>query len=410
MMSDTQLYSLCSKTIAIVDDNAEFALLLRQFLSSKGYETTVFLSSAEFLNQDATHFDVVLLDLFMPDPNGITVIRQLATSAYAGGVVLMSGEDHAVLRSALELAKAQQLQKITAIKKPFALKELACAIGSLLNENAAPLQAKVLSWMPDTQMLTAAIAAHQFQLYFQPKISLSDNTFAGFEALLRWHHPEHGLIMPDRFIPLAEQSASLMQALTNEVIQLAITQLSDWQQQGKKVNVSINVSMLNLVTLDFPEQLQQLLTQRHLLPEQLNLEVTESALMSEVTSSLDILLRLKMKGFELSIDDFGTGYSSLAQLHRIPFNELKIDRSFVMSMQHSNESKAIVETCIQLGKRLGLTVVAEGVENIQALQLLKDMGCDIGQGYLWSKAVAADEASNWLFFSDKDIARNMHAK
>ena len=397
MMLDTRNVSLAFKTIAVVDDNAGFCLLLKRFLETKGYEITVFSSSAGFINTSCAAFDLILLDLYMPDPDGVAVIRHLATVGYAGAVLLMSGEDHGVLRSALELAKTKNIEKIASINKPFSLENLSVLVHELLQTAAfKPQGFNPTSWQPGTEDLFAAIELQQLKLYYQPKIALVDNRLAGFEALLRWDHPEHGLVMPDHFIHFAEQSKDLMHLLTNEVVRIAIHQLTEWQQQGQKAQLSINVSMLNLETLEFPEQLEQKMLAAGLSPGQLLLEITESALMSDVASSLDILVRLRMKGFGLSIDDFGTGYSSLAQLHRIPFSELKVDRSFVMTMLQSHESRAIVETCIQLAKRLGLQVVAEGVESQAILAQLVAMGCDVGQGYFWSKPVSADSAKAWF--------------
>lgn len=383
------------KNIAVVDDNSDLCLLLERFLSTKGYQVSTYQCSSAFLAADVRAFDVIILDLFMPDPDGITVLRYLAEHKFAGGILLMSGEDQGVLRAASELAKAQQLRRLVAINKPFVLDVLANQLTTLLSEQKQPKPVQK-SWAPSASDVVQAIELRQLQLYFQPKFKLPNNQACGFEALLRWHHPEHGLIMPDKFIHIAEQSSALMQVLTDEVIRLAIAQLAGWRQQGFVVNLSINVSMLNLVRLDFPEMLQNLLVAQNLSTSQLKLEVTETALMNEVTTSLDILLRLKMKGFCLSIDDFGTGYSSLAQLHRIPFSELKIDRSFVMTIHSCRESKAIVDTCIKLGKSLGLSVVAEGVESESILQTLIEMGCDVGQGYFWSKAVSASDATQWL--------------
>lgn len=396
MMLDTRNVSLAFKSIAVVDDNAEFCLLLKRFLEAKGYDVSVFSSSAAFINRSCTAFDLILLDLYMPDPDGVAVIRHLASVDFGGAVLLMSGEDQGVLRAALELAKAQRIEKIASISKPFPLENLSLLVHALLQTVVFKPQASIGAWQPIAEDVFAAIELQQLQLYYQPKIVLANNTLAGFEALLRWKHPEHGLVMPDHFIPLAEQSTELMQLLTDEVVRLAILQLTEWQQQGQNAQLSINVSMLNLEALDFPEQLEQKLRAAELSPRQLLLEITESALMSDVASSLDILLRLRMKGFGLSIDDFGTGYSSLSQLHRIPFSELKVDSSFVITMLQSHESLTIVETCIQLAKRLGLQVVAEGVESKAILDQLLAMGCDIGQGYFWSKPVSAQDAQTWL--------------
>ena len=394
-MNQPEFENSTTKTIAVVDDNLQLCQLLERFFITKGYQVVVYQCSSAFLAEKSVSFDAVILDLFMPDPDGITVLRTLAEQKYPGAILLMSGEDQSVLRAASELAKAQHLRRLDAINKPFALDGLHEQLLALWMQQNRPVQSTAF-WSPAVSDLIQAIQNRQLQLYFQPKFKLIHNLPCGFEALLRWHHPEHGLIMPDKFIQIAEQSSDLMQVLTDEVIRLAIAQLADWRESGKVVNLSINVSMLNLVRLDFPEMLQNLLLAQHLSTSQLRLEVTETALMNEVTTSLDILLRLKMKGFCLSIDDFGTGYSSLAQLHRIPFSELKIDRSFVMTMHSCRESKAIVETCIKLGKSLGLSVVAEGVESELILQTLIEMGCDVGQGYFWSKAVSAAEAAQWL--------------
>ena len=387
-----------NKKVAVIDDNAELCVLLKNFLQAKGYDVTVYSTSELFLSHVINNprlFDLILLDLFMPDPDGIRVIRALAEQHFPGAILLMSGEDQGVLRAALELAKAQHLCGLNSISKPFSLDVMASRVDELLSRNVSQNTPKY-AWKPEPSDVLNAIQLRQFDLYYQPKIQLEQRTTCGFEALLRWKHPQHGLIMPDRFIQMVETSSHLMQALTEEVIRIAIEQLVVWKEQGKTVVLSINVSMLNLVRLDFPEFLQNLLLERQLTTAQLQLEVTETALMNEVATSLDILLRLKMKGFCLSIDDFGTGYSSLAQLHRIPFSELKIDRSFVMTMHSCLESRAIVDTCIKLGKRLGLKVVAEGVETEAILQTLIEMGCDIGQGYFWSKAVPSSETKLWL--------------
>lgn len=395
-MNNMSLDDCQHKTLAIVDDNVELCLLLEKFLEKKAFRVSIYNSSNAFLIDSCEKFDVILLDLFMPDPDGISVLRALAERRYNGAILLMSGEDQGVLRAALELARAQRLSAIRTIQKPFPLDTFLSYICELVKIQSCSNKKVDEFWQPDAHDLIQAIQSHQLCLYYQPQINLHNSKVCGFEALLRWLHPIHGLIMPDRFIAFAEQDTLLMQLLTDEVIRIAIEQLVSWQQQGFEVCLSINVSMLNLVRLDFPESLQELLLQRNLLPAQLQLEVTETALMNEVATSLDILLRLKMKGFRLSIDDFGTGYSSLAQLHRIPFSELKIDRSFVLTMNTSKESKAIVETCIKLGQRLGLKVVAEGVESEDIRLCLQEMGCDIGQGYFWSKALPAEQTISWL--------------
>ncbi len=387
-------YSVIS--VALVDDNIAFCELLRRFLQSIGYDVKVFSCSKLFLQQICNDYDIILLDLFMPDPDGIAVIRHLAGQHYQGGILLMSGHEQVVLKAAFELAKAQHLQMLGSISKPFALEEIQAVLNDFFSSQRSTKNVDEHNYQPSYDDIKHALQLSQFELYYQPQIELTTGKFVGFEALLRWNHPNYGLIMPDRFVPVAERCFELMQHLTAEVIRLTITQLVNWARNDHRVKVSINVSMLNLVELDFPDRLLDKLIAANLSPEQLKLEVTETAIMSEVVNSLDILLRLKMKGFVLSIDDFGTGYSSLVQLHRIPFSELKIDRSFITDLVHNSESQIIVETCIQLAKRLGLTVVAEGIEDERAKNILVDLGCNVGQGYFWSKPLPAELASHWI--------------
>ena len=216
----------------------------------------------------------------------------------------------------------------------------------------------------------------------------------GVEALVRWQHPEQGIIYPEHFLPLVEQS-SMMNVLTRWVLEKAVKQGQLCQGAGFSMDVSVNMSALDITGLMLPEQLAELLDDNKLDATHLTLEITESALMGKLVTSLDILTRLRLKGINLSIDDFGTGYSSLSQLHRIPFSELKIDRSFVSKMGEDNEARAIVKTCIMLGHELNMRVVAEGVETEQQLELLKQMGCDLAQGYFIAKPMSGSELMNW---------------
>jgi EAL domain-containing protein (putative c-di-GMP-specific phosphodiesterase class I) len=232
-------------------------------------------------------------------------------------------------------------------------------------------------------------------LHFQPQIDLKTSQLIGVEALVRWQHPKVGLIYPDNFIPLAEE-LNLIDDLTNEVINLAIHQEAEWKRFGYNIVVSINISAKNVTSLSLPEKLQEMIDTLDIDPSKIKIEITETELMNELTKSLDVLTRMRLKGFDLSIDDFGTGYSSLAQIKRNPFTELKIDSSFVMNATKDDDSLVIVESCIQLGHKLGLKVVAEGIEDKEILELLTDLGCDIGQGYYICKPICGDELLYWL--------------
>jgi len=186
-----------------------------------------------------------------------------------------------------------------------------------------------------------------------------------------------------------------MGELTHWVIDRTVKQEQLWQDAGLTATVSVNISALDVTGLMLPEQLEELLKDNRLAPARLALEITESALMGELVTSLDILTRLRLKGIRLSIDDFGTGYSSLSLLHKVPFTELKIDRSFVSNMHEDSGARAIVKTCILLGHELHMRVVAEGVENEEHLELLKKMGCDLAQGYFIARPMPGSELMAW---------------
>ena len=368
-------------------------------LCGQGLHVQPFQQAQQFLDADLTECAVVILDLFMPDIDGVDVLRILAARKFKGAVILTSGQDQSVLRTAFELAKAQHLTILHSFTKPIPLLELANLIAQTLADSfQAQQQSQDKNWTPSVSQLRDAIREQQLVLHYQPKIDVATGKTSGFEALVRWQHPEYGLVPPFRFIRLAEQFG-LMGELTSSVLVMAMQQLASWNQQGLPTRIAVNISAENLTDLDFPQKLLQLLQQYKIEPSQLLLEITETAVMNEVVLSLDILIRLRMNGIGLSIDDFGTGYSSLAQLHRIPFSELKIDRRFVHAMGTEAESLAIVETCVFLGHRLGMKVVAEGVETASILRKLQEINCDQAQGFYWSKAMAEPQATAWLLKS-----------
>ncbi len=232
-------------------------------------------------------------------------------------------------------------------------------------------------------------------VFYQPKIGLDNNNIVAVEALVRWQHPSYGIVAPDLFIPLAEAN-NLIDKLTWVVFEQALSQYKRWFEQGLNVQIAINMSASTLKELTLPDKIDLLLSKHGVKAQQIVLEITESALMSELITSLDILTRLRMKGFRLSIDDFGTGYSSLLQLHRVPFSEIKIDRTFVSEMENDKEATAIVETIIMLGQKLGMKTVAEGIETKETQARLTALGCNLAQGYLFSKPIPGNEVFAWF--------------
>jgi diguanylate cyclase (GGDEF)-like protein len=242
--------------------------------------------------------------------------------------------------------------------------------------------------------LRRALSLGQLVLHYQPKISISTSEVVGAEALVRWQHPERGLIFPDDFIPLAEHTG-LIGPLTAYVLDAALTQARAWMDDGRPLMMSVNLSARNLLDEGLPQQVAELLAKHGVPARLLELEVTESAMMTEPARAQSLLEALAALGIRLSIDDFGSGYTSLGQLKNLPITELKIDRSFIMNMGEDRSDALIVRSIINLGHSLDLTIVAEGVETADALAHLLGLGCDVAQGYYQLRPVPAPAFDTW---------------
>ncbi|MEQ8662864.1 MAG: EAL domain-containing protein, partial [Gammaproteobacteria bacterium] len=252
--------------------------------------------------------------------------------------------------------------------------------------------------------LERALAADELFLVYQPKVECRTRALDGFEALVRWRHPEHGLVMPDRFIPQAEESG-LIDALTARVLELGLAWLAAWDtaadidtdslRAARMLSLSVNLSPRSLTSASLLADLEARCAHHGIAPARLILELTETATMADPVTSLDLLTRLRARGFRLAIDDFGTGFSSMVQLVRLPFSEIKVDKSFVMTAGASLESRKVIRSVVDLGRSLKLTTTAEGVEDEDVLALLRELGCDLAQGYLESRPLDAAAAGAW---------------
>lgn len=243
--------------------------------------------------------------------------------------------------------------------------------------------------------LRRAIAGGELVVYYQPKVHLVTRRITGFEALVRWNHPQQGLLGPDQFIHIAE-ATGLVRPLTLEVLDSALRQCAEWRREGHAVDVAVNLSVQHLLDDGLPADVSRLLVRHHLPAEALELEITEGTIMSNPRRAREVLIALSDMGVRIAIDDFGVGYSSLGYLSELPVDVLKIDRSFVMKMADSGHEAMIVRTTIDLGHNLGLELVAEGVETGAIAELLRAGGCDLAQGYHFSRPVPAAELQNLL--------------
>ena len=242
--------------------------------------------------------------------------------------------------------------------------------------------------------LRRALERGELILHYQPQLSISTGDVVGAEALVRWQHPKRGLVFPDEFIPFAEHTG-LIGPLSHHVLDIALAQARTWSDAGRPLPVSVNLSARNLLDVCLPNQVAALLDAHGVAPELLNLEVTESAIMTEPARAQQVLEQLSTLGVRISIDDFGVGYTSLGQLKNLPISELKIDRSFVMTMAEDPSNALIVQTLADLGHNLGFTLVAEGVETEQVLTALGGFGCDVAQGYHLSRPITAPAFDTW---------------
>ena len=238
--------------------------------------------------------------------------------------------------------------------------------------------------------LRRALEERELILHYQPKVEMRSGRVSGVEALVRWNHPQRGLIPPDEFIPIAEKT-DLIKSLTFYVLDEALRQCHSWQELGHPLSVAVNVSTRNLLEADFSVVVAELLEKWAVSPRLLELEITETAIVTDHFRCLAVLEQLSALGVRVSIDDFGTGYTSLAYLRRLPIEEVKVDRSFVTDMARSESDMVIVRSTIELCRNLGLRVVAEGVESGEVWEDLLRLGCDVAQGWLMSRALPADE-------------------
>ena len=238
-----------------------------------------------------------------------------------------------------------------------------------------------------------ALARQKLRLVYQPKVSLKDGRLTRVEALVRWDDPERGPVSPSRFVPLAEKHG-LIDQLTEWGLKTTLNQWKIWHEQGLKTRLAFNISAISLQRLDFPDMVERLCREMEVPTDRLVLELTEGAT-QQFVKLMDTLTRFRIKGIGLAIDDFGTGYSSLLQLRQLPFTELKIDRCFVADLPAAHDSRLIVKTIIDLAHGLGLVATAEGVETIEQLRLIRELGCDVVQGFLIAPPLEPGELISW---------------
>jgi EAL domain-containing protein (putative c-di-GMP-specific phosphodiesterase class I)/CheY-like chemotaxis protein len=367
--------------LLVVDDQPDILDFVAQVAESLGWQVATAEGAAQF-RQRLRGFEptLVVLDLQMPGTDGIELIRELGAAGTKAPILISSGMDQRVLASAEQLGLSHGLTMAGLLPKPIMLADLEAILQRHLAADRVPTALELRRALDRGQLVT----------HYQPKLRFEDHAWRifGVEALIRWQHPELGLVYPDAFIGLAEETG-LIAALTDFVLQDGIAQLGVWAAQGVELDLAVNLSPRLVRELDFPDRLAELMQEHRLDCARLTLELTETAALADPARTRDILTRLRVKGFGLSLDDFGTGYSSLTQLYRMPFNELKIDKSLGMELHSSREARTIARSLIELAHNLGLRVCTEGVETAAALQFLQGAGADYVQGFHLGRPVPA---------------------
>lgn len=409
---------MAQQKLIILDDEMMVGQTIKTIAESAGFNVRLTTVPDDFFTEvEAFHPDCIALDLVMPGMDGVQIMESLARQRCTARIIVTSGSGHRVLEAAGRAARENGLDIVGVLHKPFRPAELR----ALLSAGAEAPQATSTPVLPQSEItqpahaqalseqdLAGALRKKEIFVAYQPKIDCRSGAVAGFEALARWRHPERGLIGPDSFIPLAERHG-LIDPLTEYVFGEALEWFSGLlaanhsvarAQPGRawfgNLTLSINISALSLGNQAMFERLIALMQSFGLAPERVIFELTESSAMEDRAASLGFLTRLRIKGFHLSLDDFGTGFSSMLQLVRLPFSEIKVDKSFVMTTASSQESRSVIKSIIDLGKSLGLRSTAEGVEDEAVVRYLKEIGCDLLQGYLISPPLQGHEAVAWV--------------
>lgn len=388
---------MISSEILLIDDDPFQLKLLMPQLANLGHGSVGYCPSGTqalaLLETQAEKIHLIFLDLNMPGMDGIEFLRRLAGLRYAGALVLISGEEERIRETATRLAHSHRLNVLGHMDKPIQPELLRTLLESWRSN--LPKAAGKARKRYGADEVRRAIAAGELENHYQPKVDMASGAPHGVETLVRWRHPDDGLVYPDQFIGVAEEHG-LIDDLTRIVLSAAFRQSKRWRDEGLAMRVAVNVSMDNLSRLDFPDFVEAQAASSGAITHELILEVTESRLMSDDLVPLDILTRLRLKHINLSIDDFGTGHSSLAKLRDIPFSELKIDRSFVHGASQDNTRRAITVASLAMARQLGMTSVGEGVEDQADWDFMRQQGCDLAQGYFIGRPMPAEDLPAWL--------------
>ncbi len=380
--------------VLIVDDDQSICRLIARMSDQQGVDSVI-VNHADFV--ESTYLDyqptLIVMDMKMPMLDGVELLRMLEKQSCKAAIILISGIDKSVLQTTAHLGESMGLNIAGVLTKPMDIERMKILLAQQY-EPITPSNTQTIKVTEDE--LAQAIKHNELVVYYQPQVYLETGELIAAEALVRWQHPEHGLLFPDTFIAMAENRQELIKALTYKVLETVLKEDVERRARGVNLHFSVNLSAVLLNDLLLPDKIEALLASYQFGTERLLLEITENKVIQNPALTMDILLRLRLKNIRLSIDDFGTGFSSLVQLYHMPFNELKIDKSFIMKVMSDEEAASISRITTDLGHSLGLKVVAEGIDDQPCFDWLKKIGCDIGQGDFISTPLKGADFLAWV--------------
>jgi EAL domain-containing protein (putative c-di-GMP-specific phosphodiesterase class I)/AmiR/NasT family two-component response regulator len=385
-------------SVLIVDDSGVQrgigAAVCRELRIGKVHEAGNGHEALALLDKLPVPPELLIVDLEMPMMDGPELLSALGGRGMRAPIVLASSRERALINSVQDMGTALGLRIVGALQKPLTLASLSALLQNKLHaavQNKSPAQLQAV----DPESLRAALARGDITVHYHPQVEIDTGRVRGVEALARWHDAKLGWIAPDAFIPVAEQHG-LIRELTLHVMDAAMRQTALWNHHGLDLSIAVNLSPILLEHGELVQEISDLQHEHGLRADQIVLEVTESSLLRDLAIALGVLTRLRLRGFRLSLDDYGTGFSSMQQLARIPFTELKIDRTFVHGAHERDSLQVILRSALEMASQLGIETVAEGVECLQDWRLLRQYGCKLAQGWLLAKAMPGGELETWL--------------
>jgi EAL domain-containing protein (putative c-di-GMP-specific phosphodiesterase class I) len=350
-------------------------------------------AALDILQDSARPVDIVICDIQMPSMDGMEFVRHLAEIGVRSSIILVSALESALLDSVATMSEVYGINLLGVVEKPLTPGKLWPLLRCYAPQQPKPDPAAGLTFA--TEDIVTGMKNDEFEPFFQPKIDLATGQVKGAEALARWRHAKLGIITPYAFIQPLENGGRINE-LTWIILGKAAEFCRVWRATGVDATVSVNLSAKSLRDVTIADRVTQIVRDQDVEPRHMVLEVTESAAATQDGNALETLARLRMRGFGLSIDDYGTGYSSMQQLSRIAFTELKIDQSFVMNAARQESSRVILESSLEMARKLHITSVAEGIETKADLDLLCQLGCDMAQGYFIARPMERTAYLGWV--------------